>query len=721
MTLFKHENSGPYDVAIIGAGLSGLAAAHALGDRDVIVLEKEPHPGGRVHTKSAGGSFYDVGAVFAYEPEAAPIALQTPALHPESERIGLFSQGKVHYDTTVMGCLRQLDLAPHELAALDAFHDDPAGDAGALPPGVYRHLNSFFRLIHPGDMNQYLPERQRDAFVKFPTRHYETANGSLVEGLARPLGGRLQTGVEVLSLTEKGGAVEVVYRRGGETATLAARAVVCTTPAPLTRRLVTTLTNDRCRVFLDSLRYGEGTVVVLGLRGADLADFSYVVTPELPFNTVLKHRGRDGKPDVLFVYYVGEASEKLSALSPEEIVRQTLEHLRALRVGALADEKLAFADVHRWPMVGPCISPSSYATWDDWEARACERIFLAGDYVFVEQGNVLPFGTSQALQSGKAAAEKVRAYLDVPPEVEAFRSQTLIETTIYRLAGDRPAFVQTKSECNISYYGLLLQANPSPPLTDYLLRSARDSLWEYQVGFGVTSDDSLLVLEGLVAAGVDRGVLVPKLDRLVELFYSKAQGAFHSLSERRAEVKGCAQGLADYWLGPSVYVSAHAGHLLHRVAPERYAEEVGACARYVAGLQEAEGYWSSIWFSSKFVTTLHAAKLLGIHGEEHRPRLRRAAAFLLGTQSHEGSWGETVLETSAAVLALEALGEGATAAVRKAKAWIRSRRKADGGWEGEPMLYYWFETGPAEKMFFHCRDKGPVTSAWATLALAKSA
>ncbi|WP_437975850.1 FAD-dependent oxidoreductase [Sorangium sp. So ce295] len=720
MTLFEHENTGPYDVAIIGAGLAGLAAAHALRDRNIIVLEKEPRPGGRVYTKSAGESFYDLGAVFAYDPAAAPIALRTPALHHESERIGLFAQGNVHYGTSVRECLRQLDLAPHELDTLDAFESDPEKDASTLLPGAYRHLNSFFRLIHPGDMREYLPQRQHDAFIKFPTRHYETANGSLVEGLARPLEGRLETGVEVLSLTEKGGSVEVIFRRGEETHTLAARAVVCTAPAPVARRLVTTLTNDRCRVFLDSLRYGEGTVVVLGLEGADLADFSYIVTPDLPFNTVIKHRGRDGKPDTLFVYYVGEASEALSGLPHEEIVRRTLEHARALKVGALSEKTLRFADVHRWATVGPRISPASYADWTDWEARACERIFLAGDYVFVEPDNVLPFGTTQALQSGKRAAESVRAYLDVPAEVEAFRSQTLIETTIYRLAGERPAFVQTKSECNISYYGLLLQANPSRPLTEYLLQSARESLWEYQVGFGVTADDSLLVLEGLLAAGVGRDVLQPKLDRLVELFYSRPQGAFHSLSERRAEIKGCAQGLADYWLGPSVYVSAHAGHLLHRVAPERYPQEVGACTQYVAGLQEPEGYWSSIWFSSKFVTTLHAAKLLGIHGERYRPQLWRATAFILATQGHDGSWGETVLETSAAVLALEALGEAGTAALRKAKSWLRARKKPD-GWEGEPMLYYWFETGPAEKMFFHCRDRGAVTSAWATLALANPA
>ncbi len=54
-------------VAIVGAGISGLAAARALGERDVevVVLEKARRPGGRLATAElAGGARADIGAQF---------------------------------------------------------------------------------------------------------------------------------------------------------------------------------------------------------------------------------------------------------------------------------------------------------------------------------------------------------------------------------------------------------------------------------------------------------------------------------------------------------------------------------------------------------------------------------------------------------------------------------------------------------------------------------
>ncbi|MGH8572679.1 MAG: FAD-dependent oxidoreductase, partial [Gammaproteobacteria bacterium] len=432
----------------------------------------------------------------------------------------------------------------------------------------------------------------------------------------------LRLGAEVLSIREAPGRVEITFRDAEGLGSLAARVAICTTPAPSARRLITSLTNDRCRVFLDSVRYGEGTVVVLAFQGADLADFAYVVTSDLLLNAVIKHRGRDGEPDLLFAYYVGEASERLSRRPTNEIVRQALDDLRQVGVGDLPDASLAFAEVRRWPAIGPVISPASYGAWNDWEARACERVFLAGDYVYVEPDDVLPFGTSEALRSGGKAARVVRDYLDVTPDVEAFRSEYLLEASIYELEDNRPFFAQATSEGNMSFYGVVLQAGPDPALARYLLASARDSLWEYQVGFGVTSDDSVLVLEGLLEAGVDRDLLMPSVERLVELFYSEPAGAFQAISERRDEVKACAQGRAAYWFAPSLDATAQAAHLLRRLAPARFARQIDACARYVAAAQRPEGGWRSLWFCADMATTFQALRLLAAPSGEYRPNVR---------------------------------------------------------------------------------------------------
>ncbi|HEU4535630.1 MAG TPA: prenyltransferase/squalene oxidase repeat-containing protein, partial [Polyangiaceae bacterium] len=168
---------------------------------------------------------------------------------------------------------------------------------------------------------------------------------------------------------------------------------------------------------------------------------------------------------------------------------------------------------------------------------------------------------------------------------------------------------------------------------------------------------------------------------------------------------------------PSIDATAQAAHLLLRVDPARFEGVIDACARYVAAAQRPEGGWRGLWFCADLMTTFQALRLLAARGDAYGAHVRRAADFLAETQGHDGSWSGSVLQTSAAVRALRSLGPGADDAVRRAKAWLRARATA-GGWAGEPLIYYWFETAPGQKVLFHCRDKGKITSAWAKLALA---
>jgi oxygen-dependent protoporphyrinogen oxidase len=64
------------DVIVIGGGMAGIAAAHALSGFDVQVLERDTRPGGRVKTVAARGGTVDLGACLAFStrllPEGAP-------------------------------------------------------------------------------------------------------------------------------------------------------------------------------------------------------------------------------------------------------------------------------------------------------------------------------------------------------------------------------------------------------------------------------------------------------------------------------------------------------------------------------------------------------------------------------------------------------------------------------------------------------------------------
>lgn len=125
-------------VAVVGAGVSGLAAAHRLSrdvpEADVVVLEASPRVGGSLRTAEVGGVVTDVGAeaMLNRRPEAVALArevgLGDDLVHPATISANLWNRGRlVPMPRTMMGVpldLRGLDgvLSAKGLAraALDA-------------------------------------------------------------------------------------------------------------------------------------------------------------------------------------------------------------------------------------------------------------------------------------------------------------------------------------------------------------------------------------------------------------------------------------------------------------------------------------------------------------------------------------------------------------------------------------------------------------------------
>ena len=110
-------------VAVVGGGVSGLAAAHRireeLPDAEVLVLERSGRLGGSLHTAEVGGVVVDVGAeaMLNRRPEAVELArevgLEPDIVHPATTSANLWNRGRlVPMPRTMMG-------VPLDLRALD--------------------------------------------------------------------------------------------------------------------------------------------------------------------------------------------------------------------------------------------------------------------------------------------------------------------------------------------------------------------------------------------------------------------------------------------------------------------------------------------------------------------------------------------------------------------------------------------------------------------------
>jgi len=716
-----------YDAIIIGAGISGLSAAWQLKDRNILVLEKNSTPGGRIKTGTCHGISYDLGAVFSL-PAASLLFPLKSELIDESPLLALWYQGRIHFGKGVMSCIAEVNdsLRSEARSALAELSNGRRPDYENMAPESRQILNAFFQVIHPGEMKDYILPRQIDAFRKFDTSHFARGNQVIIDAFLGELAAtpcKLQLDTIVTAVEQQDDCVQVACLQNNTPTTFYAKTLIITTPAPVVRKIVRHL-EEPCLTFLNSIRYGCGIVVVLGLKDVAIPEFCYVVTPDLTTNTILRQHTPDPDVNLLIVYYTGEKAHKLETENDRTILDDALVALRTIGIGPDKADSLLFSDIHRWEYVGPVITPEIYSGWNPDAARPMARVFLGGEYTYVEKQDPMPYGLIPAAASGAAQAQAVQKFLATESAAATFSPEFLTDVYIYELTDNQPVFREHREEGTIAFYGLILQATKDMRVCRYLLDSSVGGLWEYQRGFGATAEDSALVLEGLLSVNVPSATLLPHLKKLAEAFYDPEQGAFHTILH----------GRALYWKGPSVDATGLSGYLLHCAAPEEFHDIIAACRGYLLQTQELPGHWRSKWFPSTLIPTWYSVRLLCSDYQTGREAIERAVNHTLDRQSPDGSWNGSIIDTSAALLILKEIKRLQPENVEKysclrqgienAAAWLLMREAACGR-RGEPVLYYWFEQKPeyrdlstGSRFFYHCTDKGPISAAWARLALA---
>jgi protoporphyrinogen oxidase len=705
-----------FPVVIVGAGLAGLAAASELGrdQQRVLVLEAEPNVGGKIITRHHGGITYETGALFAYDPQWAPFPVASGPLECSAHPLGLFHKGKLVTGASVINCLQALQPDVRNMLCLKSFLAAPFPNPAMVGEDLSMALQAFFRVIHPGNLHEYTPSRRWDSLVRHDTHRFRNGNISLVEGLAEQDGVEIRTGCQVRGLEHDVITGQTTVRwqtAAGREQHAVAERVILATPAAAARELCRGATNVATD-FLGRVQYGGGVVVVLYCCGADLQPYSYVVSTQGLVNTFVFHRSAAAPETVvLTAYLVAEQATACRDLSDAEQVALVRNELNGLGIGEVAPQQVVFSEVKHWPAVGPIINNEIYGGFSNARLRPLPGVVLAGDYTWWNEQQ-MPYGMWAAIASGRRAAKMCREPALLPVQTD-FAAEPLAMTWASRMTGDGPKGTERLQDGTIAYYGLVLQAQPDRDLEQYLLGEAVDGLWGYQQGYGVTSLDSALVMEGLLTTGRHHALVRTNCRRLVEAFYDHQSGAFWTIAVDSS-------GRAPYWRGPDCPATAFCGWLLHRIDPGRYAAQIVRCRQYLLSQQRVTGGWPGKWFPSKTLQIWYAVRFLAATNDDAAgtgtaaAACRRAALWLTSRQEGNGSWGESVIETSAALLALDVTGDSREEQTR-GREWLKAQQTGP-GWLGEPILEYWFED-EGRRTLFHTRDCGRITTAWATLAL----
>jgi oxygen-dependent protoporphyrinogen oxidase len=393
-------------IAVVGAGISGLTAAHTLAaaGHDVVVLDRRHAPGGRIFTEQRDGFLVEHGPNSLISPAPGAESL-IEALGLNGDRIErgprvkhryLVRNGRGHalpLDALRFFGSRFFSLSGRVRMLAEPFIA-PYADDEPVAQFVRRRfgcemLNYVFDPlvggIYAGD-----PERLSVSALFPQLKRLERAHGSVIRGviatrrlnsagsfdprrrrlftfgsgmgllpnrLLHSLSGRVRLGVRVEAARPvPEGGFRLDIREGDVASTLRVASVVVALPAYAAARVLRPLSAD-VGTFLAAIDHPPLAVVALGYRAGDVAhplDGLGMLTPSLERRSVLGvlfsstlFAGRAPPGHVLLTAYVGGARQPdLARLPREQLQHMVAEESRDL-LGVRGEA--VFATVRYWP------------------------------------------------------------------------------------------------------------------------------------------------------------------------------------------------------------------------------------------------------------------------------------------------------------------------------------------------------------------------------------
>jgi predicted NAD/FAD-dependent oxidoreductase len=388
-----------WDVAVIGGGAAGVAAAKSLdGVCQLVLLEGTDRLGGRIYSPIIGDYRCELGATVGYNSAKLPFAVHPTAIVAEAGDMALRIEGRLARGRTPEDCLLQAAklFQMHELFQL-GLHDGRVlfGPASAvrsprdMTPIGQKALQALFNVMNPGDVFAYDSSLWVQAVHRFHPSHHVGGNIEFIDELAAGLNIRCASHVE--TIVDDGDWFTI----SGRSFALRARGLIVATDAAV----ASTLLQNVAKPLADTTAaVGYGTFVVLATEIAGQiakGATSYLVDADSNTAICAQLHTPDQRRTHRLTLFSGRLGKEIPTASDDEIVAA---------IGDVVGQQLA-----RWPRAGTVISP-------DFEAlvailsdhSACDgRLAVAGDYMSKPY-----YGIQAAVASGVAAAAQIKLRLN---------------------------------------------------------------------------------------------------------------------------------------------------------------------------------------------------------------------------------------------------------------------------------------------------------------------
>ncbi|MTI06924.1 FAD-dependent oxidoreductase [Roseibium denhamense] len=417
-----------FDVIVIGAGISGLAAARRLNELgfSVVVLEATSQVGGRIRTDWSLGAPFEVGAGWIHRPDGNPISrlaadIGAPTAVTPDESFQVFAKDGQAIPASVIEA-KYFDLERLYTRIDTTFDkDQPLSDAirrvskGSLQDPVLRWMMSAYTEFSTG-----APVEKLSAYYFDEDDEYDGADVVLPGGydqipksLADGLDIRRNTLVESIEYEEGNGAAVHTSK-----ATFESSFVICTVPLGVLKKRIITFDPPLPKAHqksIDEIGFGSVTKLALKFERAFWPEgtqyFGYMSEPKGRWNYFVNYRTISPE-NILLGVSVGDYPFVAEKMSDADMIADCMSALRAM-FGQNTPEPIGHLAT-RWSEDPHTLGAYSYtavgntpADFDRFATPVANTILFAGEHTtFDFHGTV-----HGAYLSGLAAADRVQRAL----------------------------------------------------------------------------------------------------------------------------------------------------------------------------------------------------------------------------------------------------------------------------------------------------------------------